>query len=111
MTHPPTSLPTWDMTRLVVGVDPERLDQAHHVEQILACLAAADTTDAAVQRAAGQVRGQRGRLDELETRFYRWPETATDTVFGVPTLYDLEQAIFAARATMNPPWECCMRGR
>lgn len=120
MSHPPTSLPTWDMTGLVIGVDPEGLHQAgpmlsaavdalaasftaqaidvgtpppcsgvaivehlldavnttfrlaDHVEQILECLAAADTTDAAVQRAAGQVRVQRGRLDELETRFNRW---------------------------------------
>ena len=45
---------------------------AHDVEEIVDCLAAANTNDADVHRAAGRMRVQRGRLDDLEIRFNRW---------------------------------------
>lgn len=48
---------------------------AMELEGIVGGLAAADATDVVAQRAAGKMRGQRGRLDALEKRFNGWTTT------------------------------------
>lgn len=159
MTQTSKPLPTWDMSGLVIGVDPEGLGQAgitisaavdalaaqfadqavgtstpsprpdvavvedlldavnttfrlaDHAEQILDCLASADTTDAAVQRAASQVRVQRGRLDDMEARFNRWlsgldlDDLAAQSPMITAHLYPLRQRQRLAQHQMPPAAE------
>jgi oligoendopeptidase F len=85
--------------------------QAHKVGEIIECLVAADTNDADAQRAAGRMRVQRGRLDDLETRFNRWVASLDldDLVRRSDLIaahaYPLRQRQRAARYQMAPDAE------
>jgi oligoendopeptidase F len=85
--------------------------QVQEVDEIVDCLSAADTKDAAVQRAAGRLRVQRGRLDDLEARFNRWvasldlDDLARRSALIAAHAYPLRQRQRLARYQMSPDAE------
>lgn len=85
--------------------------QAQEVDEIVDCLVAADTNDATVQRAAGRMRVQRGRLDDLEARFNRWVASldldglAQRSALIAAHAYPLHQRQHLARYQMSPDAE------